>query len=150
MNIYVIGLEKLKIKCEADKIKAVDYATQGLVDAGRTANGIAADFAFQRPTGALAARYTLSVEEPLKIALYNVVAGGYWKYVEYGTGIYSTLGSGRSIPWSYYAEVGPWRGWHRTSGQKPKMMLNNAVKDNLARLGEIVRKRVLGGLVYGT
>jgi hypothetical protein len=147
MNIYVIGLEKLKIKCEADKIKAVDYATQGLIDAGRTANGIAADFAFQRPTGALAARYTLSVEEPLKIALYNVV--GYWKYPEYGTGIYSTLGSGRSTPWSYYTEVGPWRGWHRTSGQKPKMMLNDAVKNNKALLGQIVRNRVLKGLIYG-
>jgi hypothetical protein len=29
------------------------------------------------------------------------------------------------------------------------MMLNNAVKDNLVRLGEIVRNRVLRGLVYG-
>ena len=150
MIFKILGMEKIKYKCEADKIKAVGFATQGLVEAGKVACGIAADFPFQRPTGALAIRYRLSIEEPLKVALYNVAVRGYWRFVEYGTGIYSTLGTGRQTPWLYVIKSGPWAGGHWTRGQKPKMMLNNAVKDNLVKLSLIVRDKIKDGLIHGT
>jgi hypothetical protein len=147
MIIRILGMEKLAYKCEADKIKAVGFTSLGLVDAGRVAEGIAANFPFQRPTGQLSARYTYLQEEPLSVSLFNTA--DYWRFVEYGTGIHSMLGTGRSTPWIYYVPSGPWQGFHRTSGQTAKQMLNNSVKDNLEMISLIVRDRVMRGLMYG-
>lgn len=132
MKITVLGLNKIKFKCDADKVAAVGYMSLGLIDAGRVAESIASNFPFQKPTGSLSAAYTYTAESSDTLALYSSVF--YWKYVEYGTGIYGTLSGGNKS----------WKG-----GQKPKFMLTNAVKENKKLLAQVVRNRILKGLIYG-
>ncbi len=69
----------------------------------------------------------------------------YAPYVEFGTGIYATNGKGRKTPWVYHlnADVGKYKqGFYRTSGQKPKLMLITAWKDNIEQI-----KRILGEVI---
>lgn len=147
MKITILGMNKIKFKCEKDKVAAVGYMSLGLIEAGRVVESIASNFPFQKPTGALSTAYTYTQEAPDTLALYSSVF--YWKYVEYGTGIYSLLNGGRSTPWKYTVESGPWAGSRWTYGQKPKLMLTNAVQANKKLLAEVVRNRILSGLIYG-
>ena len=153
MIIRVEGLEKIRFKCEADKVRMIPFMTEGLIDAAIYVESYAANFPFRKPTGALNRGYTYLVEKPNIIAMFSLVSGknvNYWRFVEYGTGIYSELGEGRQTPWTYYVEAGRWKGFHRTKGQKAKRMLTNATKEHTREISEIVKSRIFKGLLYGT
>lgn len=51
----------------------------------------------------------------------------YAPYVEYGTGLFSSKGTGRKSPWSYQDTRGQ---WHTTAGQKPQPFLIPALNEN--------------------
>lgn len=51
----------------------------------------------------------------------------YAPYVEIGTGIYSTQGSGRQTPWKYKDAKGQ---WHTTKGMKAQPFLKPALENN--------------------
>lgn len=55
----------------------------------------------------------------------------YAPYVEIGTGIYSTEGTGRQTPWTYKDAKGE---WHTTRGMKAKPFLKPAVDKNRGRI----------------
>ena len=57
----------------------------------------------------------------------------YAPYVEIGTGIYSSKGTGRKTPWVYQDARGD---WHRTVGMKPQPFLEPAAKDNSNKILE--------------
>ncbi len=52
----------------------------------------------------------------------------YAPYVEFGTGLFSSLGDGRQdVPWRYQTADGQ---WHTTSGQNPQPFLQPALDKN--------------------
>lgn len=61
----------------------------------------------------------------------------YAPYVEYGTGLFSSLGNGRTdVPWKYQDASGK---WHSTSGQKPQPFLMpawDATRDDVIEVFE--------------
>lgn len=66
----------------------------------------------------------------------------YGPYVEFGTGIYSTLGMGRQTPWVYKDG----KGFHYTQGQQPQpfmfpaynMQINNVISNIYNMIGGIL------------
>lgn len=67
----------------------------------------------------------------------------YAAFVEYGTGIFSSEGTGRQDAWSYQDAEG---NWHTTVGQRPQPYLNPALEANRNHattdiLNEILRER---------
>lgn len=54
----------------------------------------------------------------------------YAPYVEIGTGIYSSKGSGRSTPWRYEGS----HGWVTTKGNKPQPFLEPAAKESQSEI----------------
>lgn len=62
----------------------------------------------------------------------------YWAYVEFGTGIYAYKGGGRSTPWRYFNEK--YNTIVITRGQKPKLMMTNAWKQEKPQLIMRVRR----------
>lgn len=54
----------------------------------------------------------------------------YAPYVEYGTGIYSSLGTGRQTPWIYRDS----KGFHYTRGQHPQPFMNPAFNNNIGKV----------------
>lgn len=64
------------------------------------------------------------------------------RYVEYGTGLFTTKQTfAKHIPWNYQDREGH---WHSTSGQHPQPFLVPALYDNRARIIERLRK-LIGG-----
>jgi HK97 gp10 family phage protein len=59
-------------------------------------------------------------------------------YMEYGTGIYSTKGSGRKVPWMYYSDGRWW--W--TRGNRPKPYLTPAYDYEKNRIVEDLRREM--------
>lgn len=67
----------------------------------------------------------------------------YGPYVEFGTGIYSTLGMGRQTPWVYKSKYG----FKYTQGQQPQpfmfpaynMEINNVINNIFNMLGGILK-----------
>lgn len=82
-----------------------------------------------------------SIESEVEVSG-NVITGvvgtnkEYAPYVEYGTGLFSTKGSGRKTPWSYQDAEG---NWHTTTGQAPQPYLAPAV--DAERVKEIMVKK---------
>lgn len=67
----------------------------------------------------------------------------YAAYVEFGTGIFSSEGTGRQDAWSYQDSAG---NWHTTVGQRPQPYLNPALEANRRHattdiLNEVMRER---------
>lgn len=60
----------------------------------------------------------------------------YAPYVEFGTGIYATNGSGRKNPWFYVDENGK---GHYTHGMKPHHMLKNAAANHAEEYKNIIK-----------
>ena len=60
----------------------------------------------------------------------------YAPYVEIGTGIYSTKGTGRTTPWVYQSATGE---FITTSGTKSQPFLEPAAQENLDRIIESFR-----------
>ena len=56
----------------------------------------------------------------------------YAPYVEIGTGIHSSKGTGRKTPWRYHGA----HGWVTTSGNKPQPFMKPAVDENKAKISK--------------
>lgn len=54
-----------------------------------------------------------------------------------GTGIYAKDGNGRKTPWMYQDKNGK---WIKTSGQKPKPFLKDAVEKNKDKINKIIEQ----------
>ena len=64
----------------------------------------------------------------------------YAPYVEFGTGLYSSLGNGRTqVPWRYQDAKGQ---WHTTSGNQPQPFLGPALNMNKDKIKKIFRKAI--------
>lgn len=61
----------------------------------------------------------------------------YALFVHEGTGIYAKDGNGRKTPWMYQDKNGK---WVKTSGQKPKPFLKDAVKKNKDKINKIIEQ----------
>ena len=60
----------------------------------------------------------------------------YAPYVEYGTGLFSSKGTGRTdVPWHYQDSQG---NWHTTSGMRPNPFLIPAFEKNRNRIVEAI------------
>ena len=61
----------------------------------------------------------------------------YAPYVEYGTGIFSSLGNGRKdVPWFYQDVKGK---WHSTCGSHPHPYLIPAFEENRGKINKIIQ-----------
>lgn len=56
----------------------------------------------------------------------------YAPYIEYGTGIYSSEGTGRKTPWTF--KIGD--GWVTTEGQRPQPFLGPALRQNKKKIAK--------------
>lgn len=64
----------------------------------------------------------------------------YAPYVEFGTGLFSSLGTGRTdVPWRYQSPDGK---WHSTSGQKPQPYLMPSLLTNRDRILQIFKNEI--------
>lgn len=61
----------------------------------------------------------------------------YAPYVEIGTGIYSSEGTGRKTAWMYKDEKSG--EWHRTRGSKPKPYLQPAMEENKSKIQDLFK-----------
>lgn len=67
----------------------------------------------------------------------------YAPYVEYGTGIFSSLGNGRQDKWSYKDEKGK---WHTTIGQKPQPYLHPALQESRKKIIDCFKDEIMKGV----
>ena len=61
----------------------------------------------------------------------------YAPYVEIGTGIYSTEGTGRQTPWTYKDAKGE---WHTTRGMEAQPFLKPALEENRSKILECFKE----------
>lgn len=67
----------------------------------------------------------------------------YAPYVEFGTGIYSSLGNGRQDRWKYKDAKGE---WHSTIGQHPQPYLQPALEENRRKIEKMFKEQVEKGV----
>ena len=67
----------------------------------------------------------------------------YATYVEFGTGIYSSLGNGRQDRWKYKDAKGE---WHSTIGQHPQPYLQPALEENRRKIEKMFKEQVKKGV----
>ena len=67
----------------------------------------------------------------------------YAPYVEFGTGIYSSLGNGRQDRWKYKDAKGE---WHSTIGQHPQPYLQPALEENRRKIEKMVKEQIKKGV----
>lgn len=67
----------------------------------------------------------------------------YAPYVEFGTGIYSSLGNGRQDRWKYKDAKGE---WHSTIGQHPQPYLQPALEENRRKIEKMFKEQVKKGV----
>lgn len=63
----------------------------------------------------------------------------YAPYVEYGTGLFSSEGTGRQTPWSYQDEMGE---WHTTIGQHPQPYLGLALNQQRKAVIDYIQREI--------
>lgn len=63
----------------------------------------------------------------------------YAPYVEIGTGIFSSAGTGRQTPWTYQDAEG---NWYTTVGQHPQPFLRPALKQNQKEIQQEIKDAV--------
>lgn len=63
-------------------------------------------------------------------------------YVELGTGIYATDGTGRKSPWMWIDENGD---AHWTEGMEPRHMFKNGISQNLSKYERIMKEELENG-----
>lgn len=66
----------------------------------------------------------------------------YAPYVEIGTGIFSSEGTGRQTKWSYQDAEGH---WHTTIGQKPQPFLHPALNENRDKIIQLFQEEIKKG-----
>ena len=67
----------------------------------------------------------------------------YAPYVEFGTGIYSSLGNGRQDRWKYKDVKGE---WHSTIGQHPQPYLQPALEENRRKIEKMFKEQIKKGV----
>lgn len=67
----------------------------------------------------------------------------YAPYVEFGTGIYSSLGNGRQDRWKYKDAKGE---WHSTIGQHPQPYLQPALEENRRKIEMMFKEQIKKGV----
>lgn len=67
----------------------------------------------------------------------------YAPYVEFGTGIYSSLGNGRQDRWKYKDAKGE---WHSTIGQHPQPYLYPALEENRREIEKMFKEQIKKGV----
>ena len=67
----------------------------------------------------------------------------YAPYVEFGTGIYSSLGNGRQDRWRYKDAKGE---WHSTIGQHPQPYLQPALEENRRKIEKMFKEQIKKGV----
>ena len=64
----------------------------------------------------------------------------YAPYVEFGTGLFAEGGNGRKdVPWHYKDEKGV---WHTTKGMKPRPYMRPALKENRAKIIDLIKEGI--------
>ncbi len=67
----------------------------------------------------------------------------YAPYVEFGTGIYSSLGNGRQDRWKYKDAKDE---WHSTIGQHPQPYLQPALEENRRKIEKMFKEQIKKGV----
>lgn len=98
-------------------------------------------------TGELRMSITHEIEETSENRATGAVGTNleYAPYVEFGTGIFSSLGNGRQDKWSYKDAKGE---WHTTIGQHPQPYLYPALDTNRAEIEELIKQKIKEGVKY--
>ena len=98
-------------------------------------------------TGELRFSITHEVERTGENSISGIVGTNtsYAPYVEFGTGIFSSLGNGRQDKWSYKDAKGE---WHTTIGQQPQPYLHPALDTNRAEIEELIRQKIQEGVKH--
>ena len=96
-------------------------------------------------TGELRMSITHEIEETSENRITGAVGTNleYAPYVEFGTGIFSSLGNGRQDRWSYKDAKGE---WHSTIGQQPQPYLHPALDDNREEVKKLIQKKIEEGV----
>lgn len=87
-------------------------------------------------TGQLRSSITHEIEDNIGVVGTNVM---YAPYIEYGTGLFSSLGTGRQERWSYQDAKGE---WHSTIGQRPQPFLHPALEQNRKKVKEFIQMAI--------
>lgn len=98
-------------------------------------------------TGELRMSITHEIEETSENRATGAVGTNleYAPYVEFGTGIFSSLGNGRQDKWSYKDAKGE---WHTTIGQHPQPYLYPALDTNRAEIEELIKQKIKEGVKH--
>ena len=138
---YIENLDKLLTKLENLKTVSVEQAVNEACilvenDAKRRA---------PKDTGELVLSITHEIEETSENRTTGAVGTNleYAPYVEFGTGIFSSLGNGRQDRWSYKDAKGE---WHSTIGQQPQPYLHPALDDNREEVKKLIQKKIEEGV----
>lgn len=138
---YIENLDKLLIKLENLKTVSVEQAVN-------EACILVENDAKKRcpvDTGELRMSITHEIEETSENRTTGAVGTNleYAPYVEFGTGIFSSLGNGRQDRWSYKDAKGE---WHSTIGQQPQPYLHPALDDNREEVKKLIQKKIEEGV----
>lgn len=138
---YIENLDKLLTKLENLKTVSVEQAVN-------EACILVENDAKKRcpvDTGELRMSITHEIEETSENRTTGAVGTNleYAPYVEFGTGIFSSLGNGRQDRWSYKDAKGE---WHTTIGQQPQPYLHPALDDNREEVKKLIQKKIEEGV----
>lgn len=138
---YIENLDKLLTKLENLKTVSVEQAIN-------EACILVENDAKKRcpvDTGELRMSITHEIEETSENRTTGAVGTNleYAPYVEFGTGIFSSLGNGRQDRWSYKDAKGE---WHSTIGQQPQPYLHPALDDNRDEVKKLIQKKIEEGV----
>lgn len=138
---YIENLDKLLTKLENLKTVSVEQAVN-------EACILVENDAKKRcpvDTGELRMSITHEIEETSENRTTGAVGTNleYAPYVEFGTGIFSSLGNGRQDSWSYKDAKGE---WHSTIGQQPQPYLHPALDDNREEVKKLIQKKIEEGV----
>ena len=138
---YIENLDKLLTKLENLKTVSVEQAVN-------EACILVENDAKKRcpvDTGELRMSITHEIEETSENRTIGAVGTNleYAPYVEFGTGIFSSLGNGRQDRWSYKDAKGE---WHSTIGQQPQPYLHPALDDNREEVKKLIQKKIEEGV----
>lgn len=141
MMAYIENLDKLLTKLENLKTVSVEQAVN-------EACILVENDAKKRcpvDTGELRMSITHEIEETSEKRTTGAVGTNleYAPYVEFGTGIFSSLGNGRQDRWSYKDAKGE---WHSTIGQQPQPYLHPALDDNREEVKKLIQKKIEEGV----
>lgn len=133
MGVEIVGLARINARLE--KLARADGVTKAVEDGCLKVETTAKTKA-PKDSGALSRSITSEVKASARSGtiegtVYTPLE--YAPYIEYGTGLFSTKGGRRDVPWRYQDDEG---NWHTTSGQPPQPFMRTSLDENRA---EIVR-----------